>query len=95
MQKQCDFNTTVVVPEKEKISVLTMSSTVKEIQIVGRNGEVLSATAVDELKTAFKCETLLRGEAPEETYRAAIERFNKAVIEEAVSSDVPSLQLAC
>jgi hypothetical protein len=63
-----------------------MGSTVPEIRIISRNGEVLPATAIEELKTSLKCQTLLKGEAPEEIYRAAIDRFNKAIIDEAVCS---------
>jgi len=58
----------------------------QNVQLIAKNGDLLPATAVEELKTSLKCEVLLKGEAPEDTYRAAIDRFNQAVIEEAVGS---------
>ena len=61
-----------------------MSLKSQGIQIVRRNGEVLPESAIKELKAAVKCEVLFKGETEEEVYRAAIDRFNKGGIQEAV-----------
>jgi hypothetical protein len=44
----------------------------------------LTQEAVKELKNAVNCGVVIKGEADEERYRAAIDRFNKAWIAEAV-----------
>jgi hypothetical protein len=62
-----------------------MGSVAQDIKIVARNGDVLPESAVKQLKSAVTCEVLLKGEASEEAYLAAIDRFNKGVIQEAVS----------
>ena len=56
----------------------------QNIKIVRRNGEALPETAIKELKVAVKGDVLFKGEAEEEVYRAAIDRFNKGGIQEAV-----------
>jgi hypothetical protein len=61
-----------------------MGSMAQNIKIVRRNGEALPETAIKELKAAVKGEVLFKGEAEEEVYRAAIDRFNKGGIQEAV-----------
>jgi hypothetical protein len=61
-----------------------MGSMAQNINIVRRNGEALPETAIKELKAAVKGEVLFKGEAEEEVYRAAIDRFNKGGIQEAV-----------
>lgn len=62
-----------------------MGSIGTDIKIIRRNGEVLPEQAIKELKSALKCEVLFKGEALEEAYLAAIDRFNKGRIQEAVS----------
>jgi len=54
------------------------------INIVSRNGKVLPQVAVQELKSAVKGKALFKGEAADDVYRDAIDRFNKAWIDEAV-----------
>lgn len=61
-----------------------MGSMAQNIKIARRNGEALPETAIKELKAAVKGEVLFKGEAEEEVYRAAIDRFNKGGIQEAV-----------
>lgn len=61
-----------------------MGSIAQDIKIVRKNGEVLPETAIKELKAVVKGEVLLKGEATREVYRAAIDRFNKSRIQEAV-----------
>jgi hypothetical protein len=63
-----------------------------QLHIVGRNGQVLPSEAILQLKDAVKCEVLFKGEASEENYLAAIDRFNKAAIQEAVSNEYPSFK---
>ena len=63
-----------------------MGSIVQEIKIVSRKGEILPESAIKKLKSMVKCEVLVKGEASEETYLAAIDRFSKGRIQEAVSS---------
>ena len=53
--------------------------------ITRKNGESLPDKAVQDLKANIAGEVLVRGEAPEETYRSAVHRWNEAYIEEAVS----------
>ncbi|TAQ85202.1 hypothetical protein B7494_g6476 [Chlorociboria aeruginascens] len=48
-----------------------------------RNGGELPVIAIEELRSLVKCEVLIKGEAKEEAYVAAIDRFNKACIQEA------------
>jgi hypothetical protein len=66
-----------------------MASISQEIKIVSRKGEVLSIATIQELKDAVKCKVMLKGEADEELYRAAIDRYNKAWVAEAVSVESP------
>jgi hypothetical protein len=61
-----------------------MGSVAKEITITSRKGDLLTQEAVKELKNAVNCGVVIKGEADEERYRAAIDRFNKAWIAEAV-----------
>lgn len=62
-----------------------MGSVAQDIKIVSHEGEILPESAIKELKSAVKCEVLFKGEASEEAYLAAIDRFNKGGIQEAVS----------
>ncbi len=57
-----------------------------QLHIVGRSGQVLPSEAIEQLKVTVKCEVLLKGEASEDAYLTAIDRFNKATIQEAVSN---------
>lgn len=59
-------------------------------QIVRQNGEVLPPTAISDLKSKVKSEVLVKGEATEDAYRAAIHRWNEAFITEAVSYSIVS-----
>ena len=61
-----------------------MGSLAQDVKIVRRNGEALPESAIKQLKAAVKCDVLFKGEASEELYRAAIDRFNKGAIQEAV-----------
>jgi hypothetical protein len=61
-----------------------MGSNAQEIQILSRNKQLLPETAIQEVKGAVQGEVLIRGEAPDEVYRAAIDRWNKAWVQEAV-----------
>jgi hypothetical protein len=62
-----------------------MGSTAQDIKVVNRKGDILPESAIKELKSAVKCDVLIKGEAGEEAYHAAIDRFNKGGIQEAVS----------
>ena len=62
-----------------------MGSILQDIRIVRRNGEVLQEQAIKQLKSAVKCEVIIKGEASEGEYLAAVDRWNKGRIEEAVS----------
>lgn len=53
------------------------------ISVLNKKGEILPQAAIKELK-AFKSELVIKGEASEEVYRAAIHRWNEAYIEESV-----------
>lgn len=61
-----------------------MGSSIEEPQLLRRNGELLPSTAFSELKSVVKGQVVVKGEAPEDIYQAAIHRFNNVVIEEAV-----------
>lgn len=61
-----------------------MGSIAQNIKIVRLNGEVLPEQAIKQLKAAVKCDVMFKGEAEEEAYLAAIDRFNKGRIQEAV-----------
>lgn len=54
------------------------------IHIVCRTGAVLDEDALARLKASVKGEVVIKGEADEDVYRAAIDRWNKAGIDEAV-----------
>jgi hypothetical protein len=62
-----------------------MGSISQKFNIVSRNGKVLSEASIQKLKTSVKGEVVIKGEATEDVYRSAIDRFNKAGIKEAVS----------
>lgn len=62
-----------------------MGSIIQKINIVSRNGIVLSEAAIQQIKSSVKGEVIVKGEAAEDVYRNAIDRFNKAGIKEAVS----------
>jgi len=70
-----------------------MGSAYQSINIVRRNGETLPEAAIKQLKTSIRGEVLFKGEADEEAYRKAIDRFNKAANAEAVCSHVISQTL--
>jgi hypothetical protein len=61
-----------------------MGSNAQNINILNRKQQLLPKTAIQELRAAVKGEVILGGEAPDEMYRAAIDRWNKAWIQEAV-----------
>ena len=61
-----------------------MGSNAQEIHILRKNGDILSQGAIKELKSSIKGQVIIKGEGPDDTYRAAIDRFNKACISEAV-----------
>jgi len=61
-----------------------MGSIAPGIHIVRRNGEVLSDAAIKELKSSVKGDIVFKGGVEEDVYRAAIDRVNKAFIQEAV-----------
>ncbi|KAF8847587.1 FAD-binding domain-containing protein [Acephala macrosclerotiorum] len=54
-----------------------------KFQIVSRKGVVLEESALSHFKTSVKGEVVIKGEAAEEVYLAAIDRFNKAGVDEA------------
>ena len=56
-----------------------------EPQVIRNNEELLPLTAIQDLKSQVKGEVLVKGEVPEDAYRAAIHRWNEAYITEAVS----------
>ncbi|KAH8645912.1 hypothetical protein BGZ60DRAFT_424785 [Tricladium varicosporioides] len=60
-----------------------MGSDTGEARLLRRNAALLPSTAISDLKSAVKCQVVVKGEAPEDIYRAAIHRFNNAVVEEA------------
>jgi hypothetical protein len=70
---------------KQEEVLVIMGSTAQAIKIIRGNGEVLPEQAIKQLRTAVKCDVMFKGEADEEAYRAAIDRFNKGKIQEAVS----------
>lgn len=57
-----------------------------KIQIFSRKGAVLEASILEQIKSSVAGEVVIKGEAAEEVYRAAIDRFNKAGVAEAVSA---------
>jgi hypothetical protein len=59
-------------------------------QIIRKNGEVLPLTAIQDLKSKVKSGVLVKGEASEDAYQAAIHRWNEAYIMEAVSHSISS-----
>lgn len=56
-----------------------------EPQVIRKNGELLPLTAIQDLKSQVKGEVLVKGEVPDDAYRAAIHRWNEAYITEAGS----------
>jgi hypothetical protein len=63
-----------------------MGSITQDLKILGNNGESPPKTAIKDLKAAVNSEVLLKGEADEEAYRAAIDRWNKGSVKEAVKA---------
>jgi hypothetical protein len=53
--------------------------------ILSQSGEILSESALEELKSSVQGEVIFKGVAEEEVYAKAIDRYNKATIKEAVS----------
>jgi hypothetical protein len=49
-----------------------------------KNGETLSVTAIAELKDTAKCNIIVKGQASTDKYQAAIDRWNRNGIKEAV-----------
>lgn len=68
-----------------------MASSTRRIHILRRNHEVLPEAAIQELKDSIGGEVIFKGEAAEEVYRAAINRKNKAWIQEAVTPHLPKI----
>jgi hypothetical protein len=62
-----------------------MGSNAQDIKLLNRKQQLLPESAIQELKAVVKGEVIVRGHAPEDVYRAAIDRWNKAWIQEAVS----------
>jgi hypothetical protein len=62
-----------------------MGSNSQDIKILDRKQHLLPESAIQELKAAVKGEVVIKGEASDEVYRAALDRWNKAWIQEAVS----------
>ena len=62
-----------------------MGSNAQDIKLLNRTQQILPENAIRELKAAVEGEVIVRGEAPEEVYRAALDRWNKAWIQEAAS----------
>jgi hypothetical protein len=56
-----------------------MGSITQDIRILQKDGKAVSdsATVIKDLKS-LECEVLVKGEANEEAYRIAINRFNQA-----------------
>lgn len=61
-----------------------MGSTGKDIQIFRRNKELLPDSAIKDLKSSIKGEVIVKGEAADDIYRDAIDRWNKVWVQEAV-----------
>jgi hypothetical protein len=61
-----------------------MGSIATNINIVSKSGEKLPESAFAELRSRVKGEVVIKGEAEEDVFRAAIDRYNKASISEAV-----------
>jgi hypothetical protein len=61
-----------------------MGSNAQDIKIFSRKQQPLPDVAIQELKATVHGEVIIKGEAPEEVYRAALDRWNKAWIQEAV-----------
>lgn len=57
---------------------------IANINIVNKSGEKLPESAFADLTTSVKGQVVIKGEAEEDVYRAAIDRYNKAFIAEAV-----------
>ena len=55
-----------------------------QLQLIRKNGDVLPLTAIQDSKSKVRGEVLVKGEVLEETYRAAIHRWNEAYIIKAV-----------
>ena len=68
-----------------------MGSVTQPLNIVRRNGELLPEKAITDLRSAVTGEVIFHGEVSEEAYLAAIDRFNKGHIQEAVSTARSSL----
>lgn len=49
-----------------------------------KNGETLSVTAIAELKDTARCNIAVKGQASADEYQAAIDRWNRNGIKEAV-----------
>jgi FAD/FMN-containing dehydrogenase len=62
-----------------------MGSNARDIKILDRKQQLLPEIAIQELKLSVKGEVIVKGEAPDDVYRAALDRWNKAWIQEAVS----------
>jgi hypothetical protein len=54
-----------------------------------KNGETLSATAIAELKDTAKCNIVVKGQTSADEYQAAIDRWNRNCIKEAVRHFLP------
>jgi hypothetical protein len=53
-------------------------SNAQDTNIFSRTQQLLPETAIQELKAAAKGEVIVRGEAPDEVYRAAIDRWKQS-----------------
>ena len=62
----------------------SLGRTLHDTQLRRKNGEILSATAIAELKDTVSCNIVVRGQASADEYRAAIDRWNHNGIKEAV-----------
>jgi hypothetical protein len=52
--------------------------------LLSRGGQEIPKSIIDELKAGIKCDIVVKGEASAEVYNAAIDRWNKASVKEAV-----------
>ena len=62
-----------------------MGSNAQDIKVFSRKQQLLPEAAFQELKGAVQGEVIIKGKAPDDVYRAALDRWNKAWIQEAVS----------
>lgn len=62
-----------------------MALLAQDIKILSKKGHVIPIASIQEFKGSFDCDVVIKDETSEEIYRAAIDRWNKAFVAEAVS----------